>query len=104
MAIPSDEDPNSELENNEASKENSEGSARTGRIAQTYSANTSGTQMEADLHLWMEIEKEEQEVEGGETMEVSIPTQEELVMAGASTPTLTPVYTYSTTGILTIPT
>ena len=57
MAIPSHEESDSELVIDGEAKETSEGNAGTGPIAQTTSANTSATPMEAEVQIVMEIEQ-----------------------------------------------
>ena len=84
MAIPSDEESDSELVIDEQEEEKS-GSAWRRPAAQTSIANTSATPMEDDVQLAVEIQQQEQEVEVGETMEVSVATQEEFVTEVAST-------------------
>ena len=103
MAIPSDKESDSELAIGNQEEENAKGSAVTGPPAQRSGANPSVIPMEADVQLAMEIEQQEQEVEAGETMEVSVATQEELAMEVDSTPNLTSDHTYSTTVSLTMP-
>ena len=78
----------------EREEEHAQGCAGTGPIAQTTTGNTSATPMEADVQPPMEIEQEEQEVEVGDTTDVSVRTQEDLATAVASTPTATLDHTY----------
>ena len=53
--------------------------------------------MDADARIPMEVEQDEEEVEGGVAMDTRMPMQEELAIAVASTPTPTPDQTYSST-------
>ena len=69
-----------------------EQSARTGPAVQSTSAKTSATLMGADTRTSREVEQEE-ELQAEETREVCVPMQEELAMAGASTPPPTPAHT-----------
>ena len=68
------------------------------------SANISSEPMETEARE-REEEEPEEEVEGAEmAMETSVPTQDELGLAVASTPPQTPAHTYSTVVSSSMPT
>ena len=72
MAIPADEESDSELVIEEQAKETSQASAGMGPAAKTTRANTSAIPMEADVQLAMEIEQQEDVVEAAQAMEISV--------------------------------
>ena len=104
VSIPSDEESHCEFLINEKPKETSQGSARTGPLTQTTSANTSATPMEADVQHAIEIEQQEEVLEAPQIMEVSVATPEELSTQVVRTPTPTLAHTYSTMVCPSLPT
>ena len=97
VALPSDEESDSELVIDSSAEGTVEQSAGTGPAVQSISAITSATPMETEARENGEKEPEEELGGGGETaMETSVPTQDELSMAVAGSPTPTPDHTYPT--------